>query len=125
MAAAILRCLHDPDSAGATYELAGPEVYTLKELVQFAGRCAGVARPVLPLPAPLAWLQAVALECLPGEPLMSRDNLASMQVPNVATGQLPGLAQLGITPKSLAAVAPSYLAPGQAEARLDAFRARR
>jgi len=49
------------------------------------------------------------MECLPGEPLMSRDNLASMQVPNVASGQRPGLAALGITPASLEAIAPGYL----------------
>jgi NADH dehydrogenase len=125
VAAALLRCLHDDQTVGQTYEIAGPEVFTLRQLVQFAGRCAGVERPVLPLPGPLATLQALALECLPGEPLMSRDNLASMKVPNVATGQLPGLAQLGIAPKALAAVAPRYLAPGQDEARLDAYRARR
>ena len=40
---------------------------------------------------------------LPGEPLMSRDNLRSMQVPNVASGQLPGLADLGIQPAALEA----------------------
>jgi NADH dehydrogenase len=70
-------------------------------------------------------LQALLMECLPGEPLMSRDNLASMQVPNVATGQLPGLAALGITPASLDSVAPTYLSPGRGPARLDAWRARR
>ena len=82
-------------------------------------------RPVLPLPGPLATLQALLLECLPGEPLMSRDNLASMKVPNVATGQLPGLEALGIRAQPLRAIVPGYLSPGQAEARLDAFRARR
>ena len=125
VAAAIRACLQDDQSIGQTYELAGPEVRTLRELVQFAGRVAGVPRPVLPLPAPLATLQALCLECLPGEPMMSRDNLASMKVPNVASGQLPGLAQLGIRAHSLAAIVPAYLAPGQAEARLDGFRARR
>lgn len=125
VAAAIVACLGDDETVGKTFELAGPETFTLAELVRLAGRVAGVPRPVLPLPGPLAWLQAVALECLPGEPLMSRDNLASMQVPNVASAQLPGLAQLGIRPHSLAAVVPGYLAPGQAEARLNALRSRR
>ena len=50
------------------------------------------------------------MEQLPGEPLISRDNLASMQVPSVASGRLPGLAELGISPASLDAVAPGYLA---------------
>ena len=56
----------------------------------------GTYTPVVPLPAPLAWLQALAMECLPGEPLMSRDNLASMQVDNVAHPGVPQLDQLGV-----------------------------
>ena len=38
---------------------------------------------------------------LPGEPMMSRDNVLSMRVPNIASGQLPGLAALGITPQGI------------------------
>jgi NADH dehydrogenase len=81
-------------------------------------------RPILPLPGPLATLQALAMEFAPGETLMSRDNLASMTVPNVATGQHPGLADLGIAPSPLLAVVPGYLQPGQRCARLDTWRAR-
>jgi NADH dehydrogenase len=64
------------------------------------------------------------MEFAPGETLMSRDNLASMTVPNVATGQHPGLADLGIAPSPLLAVVPGYLQPGQRCARLDTWRAR-
>jgi NADH dehydrogenase len=62
------------------------------------------------LPEPLGRLQAIAMECLPGTPLMSRDNLDSMRVPSVASGRPPGLAALGIGPTALEAVAPPYLA---------------
>ncbi len=125
VAQALLRCLQLDETVGKTYELAGPQVYSLRELVKLCGSLSGHPRPVLPLPGPLATLQALFLECLPGEALMSRDNLASMRVPNVATGQLPGFEALGLSPQSLAAIAPRYLAPGQAEARLDTLRARR
>ncbi|EWS57416.1 hypothetical protein Y694_04584 [Methylibium sp. T29-B] len=54
---------------------------------------------------------------------MSADNLASMRVPNVAGGGLPGLQALGITPAALEAIGPSYLSPGRGPARLDGFRA--
>ena len=87
-------------------------------------RVAGHERPVLALPGPLATLQALAMECLPGQPLLSRDNLASLTVPNVPGGDLPGLGRLGIRPSSLEAVLPGYLAPGVGVARLDAWRAR-
>lgn len=124
LAAALVEVLLRREAVGQTYEIAGPRELTLAELVTLAGRAAGHPRPVLPLPGPLATLQALALECLPGEPLMSRDNLASLSVPNVASGRLPGLAELGIAPASLEAVLPTYLSPGSGVARLDAWRAR-
>ena len=62
------------------------------------------------LPAAIGKLQqALLMELAPGEPLMSRDNIASMAVDNVATGRLPGLAARGIAPASIGAVAPGYL----------------
>jgi uncharacterized protein YbjT (DUF2867 family) len=138
VAAAIVRCLDDPraglgiprpivrgSTIGQTYELAGPQVFTLKELVQTAGRLSGHARPVIGLPNALGMLQALAMELLPGAPLMSRDNLASMQVANIASGKLPGFEALGIVPSTLASVVPGYLAAGQGAARLDRWRARR
>jgi NADH dehydrogenase len=124
VADAIVRCLDTPDSIGQTYECAGPQVYSLAELVRLAGRLAGHERLVLPLPDVLGRLQARAMSLLPGQPLMSCDNLLSMRVPNVATGELPGLQALGIRPAALEAVAPSYLSPGKGVARLDAWRAR-
>ena len=125
VAAAIVKCLDDDATIGKIYELAGPQVFTLRELVQIAGRCAGHARPVIGLPDALGQLQALAMELLPGAPLMSRDNLASMRVPNVASGKLPGLEQLGIEAATLASVVPDYLGPGRGVARLDRWRSRR
>lgn len=115
VAQAIVNCLQDPATIGQTCELCGPEVFTLKQLVQLAGRASGVnhgrGRPVIPLPQALGRLQAWLMELAPGQPLMSRDNLDSMLVDNVASGQLPGLQALGITPAALTAIAPTYLGP--------------
>lgn len=124
VARAIVRCLEQPRTAGQTYECAGPRELTLADLVRLAGRFAGCERPVIPLPPALAALQARLMELMPGEPLMSRDNLRSMLVPNVATGTLPGLAALGIEPASLEAVVPTYLGSGAGRARLTPLRAR-
>ncbi len=123
LARALVEVLLRPEAVEQTYEVAGPRVLTLAELVRLAGRVAGCERRVLPLPHALATLQALAMECLPGEPLLSRDNLASLSVPNVASGTLPGLAELGIHPAALEAVLPTYLTPGTGVARLDAWRA--
>ena len=125
VAAAIVHCLAHPATIGQTLECTGPDVYTLCQIVQAAGRWSGHPRRVFGLPDSLARAQAMLMEWLPGEPLMSRDNIDSMRVPNVATGSLPGLQALGIAAASLASVAPAYLAPGQGIARLDRWRAGR
>jgi uncharacterized protein YbjT (DUF2867 family) len=113
VASALLRCLQDSSTIGQVFEICGPEVFTLKQLVELAGRWAGVnggrGRTVLALPGPLARLQAALMELAPGEPLLSRDNLDAMKTDNVATGWLPGLQALGIKPAAVAAIAPSYL----------------
>ena len=113
VASAVVRCLQDPRTIGHAFEACGPDVFTLKQLVELAGQFAGVnhgrGRPVFGLPAPLARLQARLMELAPGEPVMSRDNLEAMKIDNVASGTLPGLEALGITPSALSAIAPSYL----------------
>lgn len=116
VASAVVACLagpHAQGSIGQIYEAFGPEVYTLAQLVGLAGRIGGVAhgrgRPVFALPDALARIQARLMELMPGEPLLSRDNLDSLTVPNVATGHHPGLQALGITAASLLAIAPGYL----------------
>jgi len=109
VAQAILHALQQRDTIGQIYELAGPQIFTLKELVQHAGRWAGHPRPVFALPEAMAYLQALVMEMLPGAPLMSRDNLRSMQVDNVASANGLGLKALGIAPASVAGVAPGYL----------------
>ncbi|MFY7940918.1 MAG: complex I NDUFA9 subunit family protein [Burkholderiaceae bacterium] len=124
VASAITACLVDPSTIGQTIECAGPQVFTLGELVHLAGLWAGHARPVLPLPMFMGQLQALAMELLPGEPLMSRDNLASMKTPNVASGKLPDLARLGIQATAIGQVMPEVLTHRLGPARLDPWRAR-
>ncbi|SFU98603.1 NADH dehydrogenase [Polaromonas sp. YR568] len=113
VADAIIHCLQDADTSGQIYEVCGPDVFTLRQLVTLAGSYAGInggkGRPVIALPSALARLQAGLMELAPGEPLLSRDNLDAMATDNVATGKLPGLQALGIHPAALDAVGPSYL----------------
>jgi NADH dehydrogenase len=91
-------------SAVSVHEACGPEVMTLADLVRHAGRWAGCERPVLELPLGLGKLQAGLMEWMPGRPLMSRDNVDSLRVDNVSSGQYPGLTDLSITPRSLGSV---------------------
>ena len=109
VASAIVKCIADKSTIGQTYEACGPEVFTLKQLVQLAGQYSGNDKPVVGLPDGLARIQAALMELAPGEPIMSRDNLDAMKVDNIAGGKLPGLQALGITPAALRAVVPFYL----------------
>ena len=108
VADAFVRALDDRASIGHTYELVGPHVYTLRELVRLAGVYSGHPRPIIALPDALARLQAAMFEFLPGEPLMSRDNIDSMKADNVASGRYPLPPHWH--PLPLEAVAPDYLA---------------
>ena len=116
VASAVVHCMNAGLSgapAWDVYELVGPQIYTLRELVQLAAVCSGIGqgrgRPVIGLPRWMGQVQAVMLGLMPGEPVMSLDNLDSMRVDNVATGQLPGFEAMGIVPSTLAAIAPTYL----------------
>lgn len=133
VASAVVRCLErggTPSLAKApqVLELCGPDVFTLQELVQMAARFSGVrrgrGRPVIALPRWLGRLQAGLMELAPGTPLMSRDNLDSMQIDNVASGTLPGLQSLGIAPAALRPVAQDYLAQSRPDYGLLGIRQR-
>ncbi|RJG03428.1 complex I NDUFA9 subunit family protein [Noviherbaspirillum sedimenti] len=118
VASAYIHALENDHTIGHVYELAGPQVYTLRELVELAGEISGHPHPVVGLPPALARLQAWFLEHAPGGPIMSRDNLDSMRVDNVA--RLPIAPELEITPTPLEAVVPAYLA--RDVNRVDLFR---
>jgi NADH dehydrogenase len=121
VAAAFVAALARPDCVGQSLVLVGPRIYTLKELVQFAGLAAiGKLRPVLPLPMALGKLQAMMFEMLPGEPLISRDNLDSLKVDNISGDD--GLEALGITAHSMEPIAAQYLAGRNPRTRYDRLR---
>ena len=107
VARAVQTVLDDPTTGGGIYELAGPEAFTMAELARRCARWSGHPRPVFGLPSWLAHLQARLFECLPGEPLVSRDNLDSMARDNVASGPPDPALRLRLT--ALDAVAPRYL----------------
>lgn len=105
---AVLASIDRRDSFGQTYPLCGPREYTLKELVVYTGKLSGHPRPIIGLPSALAYAQALAMEFVGGP--LTRDNLRSMQMPNVCpTGcTLP----FGLSATPLEAVAPGYLVAG-------------
>ena len=128
VANAIAQCVFNNDTAGKTYELYGPEVFTLQQLVQKSGQWAGIrqgkGRLVFGIPHAMAWLQAFLMELAPGQPLMSRDNLASMQVDNVASGHALGLKDLNMEAAAVSSIAPGYLGTKGQSTALNDYRAK-
>lgn len=119
VAAAFARSLKDPGSIGKSYDLCGPKVYRLRELVEFVGAITGRPRPVVGLNDTLSYWQAFAMELLPVK-MMTRDNYYSMRLDNVCDCVFP----LGIEPTALEAVAPTFLAQRTPRRRYQWMRTR-
>lgn len=107
LAQAVVQSVDDPSTVGQSYDLCGPKVYTLRELVAYAASCAGAKPCIVGLNAGLSLLQAACMELLPVK-LMTRDNVLSMQVDSVCDCDFPKVFHFAPTP--LEAVAPEYLA---------------
>lgn len=118
VAKAFVDCLDNVATYGQSYDLCGPKVYTLRELVEYAATLAGRRAPVIPLCKGLARLQAGLLWLAP-KPLLSPDNLRSLQVDNVCTSSCPVFP--GWMPSALEEIAPTIIAPEKS--RLDQLRA--
>jgi uncharacterized protein YbjT (DUF2867 family) len=119
VAEAFLRTLQDSASFGQTYELCGPQILTLEQIVRLSAAVAGLPCHILALPDALGRLQAAMLGLLPGKPL-SLDNFRSLTVDSVCTDN--GCARLGITPRPMMAVLPYYLGPFTGPTELNTAR---
>ena len=95
---AIIRVLDQPAAFGHTFQLYGPETYTLRELVELVAATMGLRRRVIGLPRSLSRLQAAVMDYVPGKPF-STDNYRSLLTDSV--GSADGLQQLGIRPRAL------------------------
>lgn len=100
VAEAVARVLREPAARGRVYELGGPRVWTLGEVVAAILGRLRLRRPMLPLPFAVARVAAAITELLPSPPLTVAQ-VELLQSDNVASAGLPGLADLGIEPRSL------------------------
>jgi uncharacterized protein YbjT (DUF2867 family) len=119
VADAFVACIADPATFGQTYELVGPKVYTLGEIVQYVAMLVKSSTRIIALSDGWAYLQAGLLWLAP-KPVLSPDNLRSMQVDSVADGQ--ALLLPGWRPQALESVAPTYVAANTPRGRLNRYR---
>jgi uncharacterized protein YbjT (DUF2867 family) len=119
VAAAIVHSLSDPAACGKSYDLCGPKVYRLRELVALVGGISGHRRPIVGLNDTLSYLQALAMELLPVK-LMTRDNYCSMKIDSVSSQPFP----FGLKPAAIEAVVPTYLGSDSPRSRYRSYRGR-
>jgi len=110
VAEAIAHMLANSATAGRTYELAGPDVYTMRELTEIVLRITGRQRLLAPVPFAVAEIQARLFELLPNPPLTT-GQVELLKTDNVASASLPGLRELSIKPKTVEEIIPTYLRP--------------
>jgi uncharacterized protein YbjT (DUF2867 family) len=108
VAAAFMQALRSGATSRHSYDLCGPEVLTLEQIVRVTARAASLPCHLYPLPDALARVQAAIMQWLPGKPF-STDNYRSLLSDSVC--QRDGIAQLGLTTESLSALASQWLAP--------------
>jgi uncharacterized protein YbjT (DUF2867 family) len=115
-----VHAMGDEITFGGRYELCGPKVYTLQELVAYVGEVTGAVRPIVKLGPALSNLMATVLGNLPGK-ILTRDNLASMRKDNVCECPFPAV--FAVSPASIESVAPAYLSPAAQRSPFDRYRA--
>lgn len=119
VAEAMVHALQSAATVGKHCDLCGPEIYTLAELVEYTARQLGLRRHVWKLSDSLSWMQARALEYVPGKPF-SRDNYWSLQKDSICNQNC--LIELGIRPTAIDVVVPGYLGQRSARGGYQRFR---
>jgi NADH dehydrogenase len=108
IARATAKVLSDESTAGKTYELGGPEIMTLREIMELVLKETRRSRLLLPIPFGLARVQGLLLGLLP-KPLLTLDQVRLLETDNVVSEGAPTLRELGIVPEAAGAIVPSYL----------------
>lgn len=87
LARAMARCLELGGTAGKTYELGGPEIYTFREMIEAIDEVMGKKRIKLHMPIPLMYIAAIGYELLFEKPRLTRDLVSLLKKDYVAPGQ--------------------------------------
>lgn len=119
VARAFVQCLDDPETFGECYELCGPNVYSLRELVNYCAELIGSKKAIIGLSDRFSRLQARFMERLPGKPY-TMDNYLSSQVDSICSDD--GLGRLGIHPTAIEATVPGYLGRRRQRSLYDRYR---
>jgi len=99
VAEAIARALQGPETPAITYECGGPRVYSYENFLRAVAHEAGLKPVLVPIPF-AAWHALAWISEMLSSMLVTRNQVELMQVDNVCSAEMPGFAQLGISPHS-------------------------
>jgi len=108
VAEAAMRCLDDPTTVGRTYELGGPKIYSMRQLLELLLHETRRKRLLVNLPFSLATLQARLMSLLPNAP-MTADQVELLKTDNIVNSGALTLETLGVQPTPVEAILPTYL----------------
>ena len=108
VAEAVVRCIDDSATAGRTYELGGPKVYSMRALIELLLEEIRRKRLLVNLPFGAAAMQARLLSLLPDAPL-TPDQVEMLKYDNIVSPNALGFEALGIKPTAVEAILPTYL----------------
>jgi uncharacterized protein YbjT (DUF2867 family) len=121
VAEVIVSSINDKATFGQRYELCGPDVLTLVQVVDYANRLTGLKRGVIPLGNGMSAMMGRVMAMLPFKPF-SYDNYLSLQTPAVCGGPFPS--HFGIKPRSIESVVPKYIGRADIRGRYNNMRRR-
>ncbi|MBT9613284.1 MAG: complex I NDUFA9 subunit family protein [Burkholderiales bacterium] len=119
VARAFVLSLENPATYDQAYDLCGPKVYSLQQLVAYVAQLQGIKRPIFSLGDRLSYIQAWLLERLPGK-LMTRDDYYALRGNSVCGCDFPAV--FDFKPTAMEVIAPKYLAQGVAHSHYDRYR---
>jgi uncharacterized protein YbjT (DUF2867 family) len=119
VASCFVNALENTTTFSKSYDLGGPQVVTLRALIEQVMATMGKTRPIIGLNDTLSLAQGFMMELMPIK-LMSRDNVRSMEVDNVTNA--PIAAELAVTPTAMDAIIGDYLKDANPRGAYDGFR---
>lgn len=108
IAAAVMACLEQPETAGGVFELGGPKVYTMRQIAQLILDAMARQQRIVNVPFSIARLIGLVGQFLPNPPL-TLDQAMLLESDSVVRAGRPGFAELGLTPTAAEVILPTYL----------------
>jgi len=104
----IIKIINNSETKSKIYEFGGPDIISMKEVYQYISQELKLKRLLIVTPILVARVMAMFMQMLPN-PIITPDLVKALEVDNIVSGNFHGIESLGINPKSIYSVVPTYL----------------